>query len=266
MDRKIANNVVLGIFVTLGFVGFLFILFNVGGGSGVFASDYELVAHFPNVKGLHYGSEVSLSGLRVGVVESIEVKMDGSKELVVRFSVLKSVQDRIRQDSTAKIATQGVLGDKYIELSIGTADSPMLKDGDEIETETESDLFSKGGDLVGSIERQFREGGDVEKLLKSLTRLSNNLNAITAELKIQRGGNSLAKSLAHLESILKKIDKGDGTVGALVNDPTLYEDTKSLIGGAQRSNILKYFINQFVDDGEKAAKEKEKEKKTGNTE
>lgn len=256
MDRKIGNNVVVGAFVFVGFCAFLFLIFNIGGGRSIFRRDLTLYARYKDVKGLHYGSEVSLSGLRAGVVRDIQVARDGSKDLIVEMSVAKALQDKIRADSSATIRTQGVLGDKYVEISIGSPDSPVLDDGATIPTYAEADLFSKGGELVKDVQRHFVEGGDVEKLLKNATAFLSNLNAITQELKQARGGRSLGDSVKHLDSILAKIDRGEGTLGALVNDPTLFEDVKDLMGGAKRSSILKYFIREFVDEGKESRTKK----------
>ena len=65
MDKKITNNLVLGAFVLVAFFLFVFLLFNMGSGTGIFSRQYTLIAKFPHVKGLHLGSEVSLAGLRV---------------------------------------------------------------------------------------------------------------------------------------------------------------------------------------------------------
>ena len=74
MDKKIANNVIVGIFVLVGVVAFIFVLFTMNGGQGIFAHDYILRARFDDVKGLNYGSEVSLAGLRAGAVRKISVE------------------------------------------------------------------------------------------------------------------------------------------------------------------------------------------------
>ncbi|NBT58027.1 hypothetical protein EBT16_04505, partial [bacterium] len=75
-------------------------------------------------------------------------------------------------------------------------------------------------------------------------------------------GRSLNEALSHLDSIMKKIDSGDGTLGSLVNDPTVYEDVKSVLGGAKRSSILKYFMRQFIESSDKEKEEAEKETKS----
>lgn len=259
MDKKAANNLLVGVVVTLGFFAFVFILFNIGGGTGFLTSKYTLFGKFKDVKGLHSGSEVSLSGLRVGVIKDIAISDGMEKELIIEISITNSIQDRIRQDSVAMIKTQGVLGDKYIEISIGSPSLPVLKEGEFITTSEGEDLFQKGGDLVQNIGKHFSEGGDFNELIKNLNTLIANLNNLSNTIKTQHGllnamfygssGTKLDKSLAHLEGIFKKIDKGEGSLGALINDPTIYEDLKSLFGGAKRSNILKYFMRQFIEDG-----------------
>jgi phospholipid/cholesterol/gamma-HCH transport system substrate-binding protein len=45
------------------------------------------------------------------------------------------------------------------------------------------------------------------------------------------------------------VDRGEGTIGLLVNDPTLYEDLKLLVGGARRSAVVRTMIRMSSDDG-----------------
>ncbi len=53
----------------------------------------------------------------------------------------------------------------------------------------------------------------------------------------------------HLEEITRKINSGQGTLGAIINDPTVFEDLKSMMGGAKRSSVLKYFMQKFIQSG-----------------
>ncbi len=71
---------------------------------------------------------------------------------------------------------------------------------------------------------------------------------------------SLDNSAERLDSILKKIDSGEGTLGALVNDPTLYEDLKTLMGGAKRSRVIKAVVDLSIKKGKKAPPDMKEEK------
>lgn len=251
MDKKIANNIIVGIMVAFGFVAFVFVLFNLGGG-GVLQSQYILYGTFRHVKGLHMGSEVSLAGLRVGVVRKITISENKQRDLLVEMSVSRNVQQYIRKDSMAHIRTQGVLGDKYIEVSFGSPDSPVLKHGDTIATEEAEDMFSQGGKIMGGLSKKFSEGGDFDSLMQNLSVLSKNLAVMSTELRQEKTGDKLGRAVSHLEAILGKIDRGEGTLGGLISDPTVYEDIKSITGGAKRSAILQYFMRQFIDEGRKS--------------
>ncbi|MFM8268839.1 MAG: MlaD family protein [Pseudomonadota bacterium] len=269
MERQKMNQLLVGIFVVLGVSIGVYLIFLMGSKTGFFHSNYELNARFKDVKGLHSGSEVSLSGLRIGIVKEIRVSQDDSKEMIAILQISSSAKDRIRADSLATLKTQGVLGDKYIELTIGSNNEQVLKSGDTLRSSETSDIFSKSGNLVEGLSRYLKEGGDVDSLVKNLARFSDNLVQLSQQVKREKSilnelfygssGKSLNDALSHLDSILKKIDGGDGTVGSLVNDPTVYEDVKSVLGGAKRSSILKYFMRQFIETSEKEKEEFEKE-------
>ncbi|MBI1860002.1 MAG: MCE family protein [Deltaproteobacteria bacterium] len=249
MDRKVYNNIILGIVICIASLAFVYVVFNIGGGRGIFRSEVTVLAKFSHVKGLHFGSEVSLAGLRIGVIRKIRVATDDSKDLTVELSIMKNYRDRIRKDSVATIKTQGVLGDKYIEISIGSPSSPLLQEGQWIATNEPADLFTKSGNLVEDIAKQFDKGGEVDSLLRNLNHLVVNLNTLTNDLNTRKPGEKLASALNHTDAILKKIHDGDGTLGALVNDPSVYEDLKHMLGGAKRSTVLKYFMRQFMESG-----------------
>jgi len=263
MDKKIANNIILGVFVGLGVLGFTFLIFNMGGGKGLLAGQYTLYSKFPDVKGLHFGSEISLSGLRIGTVREISVPSEGAAELMIEMSIDKKYQRSIREDSVATIKTQGVLGDKYIEISIGSQQVKMLEDGAFIQAEQVKDLFSRSGTLVEGISDQFKKGGNVDSLMANLNTLAVNLNSVVVDIRKKQGilgamiygdgGKDVKLAVSHLQGIMKKIDTGKGTIGAFINDPTIYEDLKYLLGGAKRSTVLKYFLRQFVESGQEGA-------------
>ncbi len=264
MNTKIANNLFVGSLVTVGFIAFLFIIFSVGGKTGIFSSTYRLFVKFKDVKGLYAGSEVSLSGLRIGVVKNILVSND-SKELVVELSISKRFQNQIRADSIARIKTQGVLGDKYIEITMGSIEQPIIDNNSFLKTSEIEDWLSRGSELVKELGKKFSEEGDVTQILKNLNILTKNLATITTDIRMKKGilsdliyggsGPKISATIVDINEIFKKINSGTGTLGALINDPTVYEDLKYLFGGARRNSVLKYFMKQFVDEGKRAPKD-----------
>ncbi|HUS23592.1 MAG TPA: outer membrane lipid asymmetry maintenance protein MlaD [Candidatus Binatia bacterium] len=126
-----AMEILVGLFFALG-VGAIFILtFRVASVSGLREGQgYKVTALFENIGGLKPGAAVTMAGVRLGRVRSIEIDRD-SFDARVTLEIEKSF-DNIPADSTANILTAGLLGEQYIGLSAGGAQE-NLKDGDRIQ-------------------------------------------------------------------------------------------------------------------------------------
>jgi phospholipid/cholesterol/gamma-HCH transport system substrate-binding protein len=308
-DRRL--SVVVGFFVIGALALFAAAVLSLTAQNGPWIARYTLVAYFENGQGLIDGAPVRLAGKDIGIVESVAFAEPGSNKPPVRVTlhVDKSVRERIRGDSRATIGTIGLLGDKYVEITMGGQEAPVLADGSEIQTITPSDLFAvvqKGTDAldgvatlaanVNKVVEQFNEakggarvadvakgasdiidqvqkgkgllhsliydeykGKGVESISRSLATLDGVLDEIAhgrglahkviyePESKIE----PLAKAdsaAAHLDSILAKIDRGEGTLGLLVSDPSLYNDLRTLVGGANRSTVVRSLIRLSTPD------------------
>ena len=93
---------------------------------------YTLDAAFNNVSGLKKGAEIQISGVNVGTVR--DIRLDQDNMALVRMQLQQNVH--LPLDSMASIKTQGIIGDKYIQISLG-GDTTMYKEG-EIVVDTES--------------------------------------------------------------------------------------------------------------------------------
>ena len=310
-------SLIVGSFVILCLGGLAVAILTLTSESGLFVKRYQLVAPFGNVQGLLPGAPVWLAGMAVGRVESVTFnELGGEESLVVTLSIDTAVQERIRADSLATIGTIGVLGDSYVEVSVGTLEAQPLQDGDPIQTQTPINLMSmvakaaglmeiggvalesmgelaenlngvvgdfseeggasKAADAVGavsdivlavqagpgllhSIVYDEYEGGGVESIEQSLATLEDILDEIANGQGIlhtlifespddQDLVMEVLEAGARLNSILAKVDRGEGTLGLFLNDPTVYEDVKILLGGAQRSAVLRTVIGLAVGD------------------
>jgi len=257
-NSKGANNFVVGMFV---FVSLLvvagFIVFM--GGSSVFQGEYKLKVRLEDARGLNIGAPVFLSGLLIGRVATKDLPNDSPNGIDVTVTVSKDYKERIRSDSEATTSTTGMLGDQVIVISPGTDAFPELQPGDYVKTKIVKKLEDYLADGGNAVENLNKAAFHLSKLLEGLTttnRLDNilkNIEVLSGNMSQQLSGSkkdNLGPALVHLESILKKIDKGDGTLGALVNDPTLHEDLRILLGGAKRSKILRYLVREAISKSE----------------
>lgn len=306
MDRDRRLSLTVGGLVVASLVAFAVAILSLSSQTGVWTPHYRLVGYFDNVGGLIGGAPVWLAGKLVGGVESVafDTTAKGRPMVKVAMQVEEAVQERIRSDSVASIGTIGLLGDVYVEISLGTADGPMLADGDELSTIDPLDLnrmISKGaealdqitsltsslnqvvsefeqegggrnladaarafGDLIGEIQSgegilhslvyDSYAGTNVGSVGRSLVALEDILIAVAE-------GDGVLHSMLYdspeeqglvlefleagsrLNSILAKIDRGEGSFGLMLNDPTLYEEVKLLVGGAGRSRVVRALIS-----------------------
>ncbi len=133
LQSRYAISVRVGAFF-LGIMALLAIgLFMVRGKTGLFEPKYTMQILFYNAKGINLGAPVKLAGVPVGYVKSIKfAPQTDDYHLIVTVGIKKSVQSRIRSDSTAYLESSGIIGDKYIEVSMGSIEKPIIKAGGSI--------------------------------------------------------------------------------------------------------------------------------------
>jgi phospholipid/cholesterol/gamma-HCH transport system substrate-binding protein len=287
MAKKRIQEIKVGLFIFVGIALAFIFVFSIGGEKHLFEDQYTLYVDFKDVGGLRAGAPVRLAGVDVGTVEMVSFSSELTSKLIrVELKIKTDVKDRIRKNSIASIKTKGVLGDKYISITMGNPDEKILEDGKHLTSSETVELF-------GYLERADRIVDNTVSITESLDTFlkpikdkesGENVASIIAaadeivkEVKDGEGSlhtliyggkdetadtiSNLDASLVSLRSILEKVDKGEGTLGALVNDPSAYEDLKILLGGANRSKVIKAVVNYTIQKRKKEKLKEEKEKK-----
>ena len=108
--------------------------------------------------------------------------------------------------------------------------------------------------IVGSLQKNNR----ADILFESLAQTSRNLSSMSDHLNKEMDGIKLKSSVKNLNGILEKINNGTGTLGALVNDASLYDDVKSLVGGVNRNRIMRNLVRQTIKDNDEKEVEQDK--------
>ena len=164
----------------------------IGSHQYLFSSTYRLKSQFASVAGLAAGADVQVGGVHSGTVRSIELPHQPGGKVTVVMDLDKSTHEIIKQDSTASIQTEGLLGNQFMAISFGSAGKPEVHDGDMIASQPPLEM----ADLLTK----------TDAILDSTQQAVGNASQMTA----------------NLASISAKIDAGKGTAGALVNDKQLY--------------------------------------------
>jgi len=333
---KRGTQLKVGIFLLAVLALFGIGLFTVGSHKKYFQRQYTLWVRFSDVGGLIIGAPVRLAGVTVGRVSAIRFPpVIDQKKVIVELKINAGVKERIREDSSAMVRTMGLLGDKYVEITMGSPGARILQDGEELKGVEAIDLYQyvakteKAIDSINTIledvkaiSQQIRKGkGFIHSLLynpegeqlisnlnesaSSLRELIDNLNEASSSLSelisgfedlvrdlkstssslrrlvegkgtrfmdeltenLARTSSSLDELIAELtetsrsmKRIVQKIERGEGSLGALINDPTVYEDLKTVLGGVKRSKAIQRLIRYSIKkqrEGEAAGEGKE---------
>jgi phospholipid/cholesterol/gamma-HCH transport system substrate-binding protein len=199
------RTVRLGAFILGALIIFAVAIFLIGDKQFLFSRTYRLNAPFDNVAGLDQGAPVRVGGVRVGTVDHIQMPRQAGEKVMVAVDLEASTRGVIKQDSVAAIETEGLLGNKYLAISFGSKESATVRDGDTIQSAPPLDY----ADLVKK----------ANELMDSTKVAVNNVSAATDDLK----------------SITSKVDRGEGTVGALINDRQVYHNLNATMTTARQT-------------------------------
>lgn len=258
----------VGLFLVAGLGGLLFSIFFLGGEDSIFARHTLLYGKMPQVQGLNPGSLVSLAGVPIGAIQEITFAEDGSG-VVIEMKIKERFLPQIRKGSTIETRTQGALGDKFIYIQPSATENPPHVEGEFLGTSTAQDLMGVLSEKGSEAAKIFDVVNETLKLLHSVNadnkvdgiltnfkeasihvkEMSIEAKALIQELKSK--DSDVQKSMAKLNAILEKVDKGEGTLGALINDPSLHNQLKALLGGSQKKQYLRSIMQDAISDSEK---------------
>src|SRR4051812_45307359 len=105
-------------------------IFLIGTNQFLFRSTFAVRAEFPNVAGLMQGTDVRVGGIRQGTVNHLELPKRPDGKVIVYLDLDRRTRDVVKKDSVAAIRSEGLLGDKYLEVSFGSTGAEKLSDGE----------------------------------------------------------------------------------------------------------------------------------------
>jgi len=253
------HNIKVGIFLTMGLAVLTISIFMLGSNKSLFQNSYKIITFFDSVQGLNNGAIVSIAGFKIGNVQSID--FDENTNLVkVIFLIDADYAKKIKSDSVVEIKTQGALGDKFLYITPGKAQD-FVKNGSELKAEFGNDILSiiskRGSESdkifdtiqnLNIITKSLAEHNKLPSAIAKLEMAAGNLNDSSLKIKQALQAGNLEKSLTKMDNILEKIDNGQGTLGALINDRSIHERLKSILGAGQKQQQVKSIMKSSVDE------------------
>ncbi|MBX3255818.1 MAG: MCE family protein [Chitinophagaceae bacterium] len=194
--QKNRKAVITGIFAAIGIAIFITGIFTLGGQQKVFVRSVNVFAVFDDVSGLQQGNNIWFSGVKIGIVKKIEFY--NNSQVKVTLHIEEKAREFIRADAKAKIGSDGLIGNKIIVIYGGSTGAPAIEGGENLAVEK----------TVGT-----------DDMFATLQESNMNLIDITRNIK----------------AVSKQLADGQGTLAALLNERTLYNEMTSIMASLKRA-------------------------------
>jgi phospholipid/cholesterol/gamma-HCH transport system substrate-binding protein len=214
--KRGSTELKVGIFVTAALIVGGILVFVLGNRSAMFASRVEYETVFTEVSGLRAGSPVRIAGLDVGTVDDVSFGEDG--KVHVKLEVRQDASEFVREGSTARVGSKGLLGDQLVDITVGQGE--RLRPGSTIPSAEESLLTT----FLGTT------GTEAEGVVRNVNTATAALAQMLSNPETQQDVQDLVHNLATMSNL---IAENDGTIRRLMTDPALANDVQGTIRSFQ---------------------------------
>jgi phospholipid/cholesterol/gamma-HCH transport system substrate-binding protein len=228
MKKRTTNSVKLGIFVLTGLAFLILTLYMIGRNKNLFGSTFSVKTQFANVQGLVAGNNVRYAGIEIGTVKRIYIINDTLVEVLM--VVDEDMRRVIRTNAVASIGSDGLMGNKVINIAAGRGEAAFVHKGDVLVSRQPIDM----DEMLRTLERTNTDVGVIAVNLKNLSsRLNTSSGLLTllddksmpqnlkaAAANVQAATASAVDMARDLETIVSNIKEGKGSLGTLLTDTT----------------------------------------------
>lgn len=226
MAKRTIDNLKLGIFVLTGLFLLILFFYMMSKNESIFASRFEIKAHFENVSGLVAGNNVRVSGIVVGIVEDVELVNDTL--VVVTIALNNDMRKVVRKNALAALGTDGLIGNRVVNIVPVKEQAPLIEPGDvlrgqkDVSTEEMLQTLDQTNQNVLVISRGLME--TIDKINKSalLTSLLNDeslsQNLRTSLINLRDATGQASATMQDLRAVVNGVRNGEGSVGTLLRD------------------------------------------------
>src|SRR5687768_9527085 len=233
MKSESGNRIRLGVFVSVAIALFIVVIYYIGNKQNMFTKTIRVNGVFKDVGGLQPGNNVRFTGINVGTIDEIVIISDSTVQ--VEMVIKEDVQKFIKDDAKATIGSEGLMGNKVINLIPGSPDRPMIKDGASISTVTPVSL----DDIMASL----------QVTATNAAYITDDIAAVTGGMRTGQG--AVGKLLVDT-AFAKNLDQ------TMVNARNATDGLNQNMEAAKNNFLLKGYFKKKEKEAEKKKKEAEK--------
>jgi phospholipid/cholesterol/gamma-HCH transport system substrate-binding protein len=204
-------------------------VFKLGQAANLFSRHYQLVALLPSVNGLRVGGSVTVAGQLAGTIRSIEFlppDRDTTRNLRVVVEIDEKLREQVRSDSRGRLKTLGLLGDKVLDISPGTPQYQVLVNGDTLPMGQSMDydaILAQAGGAVGDMVVLTR---DLKSLTGGIVRGEGTVGQLVTNRSLY---DNLTRTLGRTNEMIARLQNPHGSFGRMLDDPAMYQNLTHMV-------------------------------------
>lgn len=292
MSKK-SSMIRVGIFIVLGGAALVVGIFLVGKEEGLFRESFRVSTYFNTIEGLRAGASVRLAGVDVGIVDKITISPQNNK-VRVDLKLRSAVRNFIKKDAYATIEQEGLVGSKYVSLSVGSSTAEEVSNGDFLMSKepwrfsailedaqgmiantrqataeftkilaavnagrgtlgkliTDEDVYQAMKRATAQADSNLRKTADeFSNIPRFISGVSENLYGVTKN--IEKLIYDVDSTVVNARDLLAKIDRGQGTLGALIGERRIYDSLLVIVQkGIAMAEAARDGANRFDENME----------------
>lgn len=232
MPRETGSEVRVGALLLAAITVLAVGIFLIGKEGNVFARKNSYFVRFLTVGGLNAGNPVQLNGVDVGKVARVILPESPDESTIqVWISIERRYEKRVRGDSQAKIKTLGLLGDKYVEITSGSPEFPVIPSGGEIPAApmtSVDQLLATGEDTMDNV---VAISASLRNILARMERGEGLLGQLTTNTESgERFSESVTATMESVQRVARELETGDGPLARLLRDRELGDSLEQTVG------------------------------------
>jgi phospholipid/cholesterol/gamma-HCH transport system substrate-binding protein len=226
-DQLKVGGVILAALAVLGIA-----VYKLGQAANLFSRRYTLIAYLPNATGLRTGGTVLVAGQFAGTIKSIDflpIDNDTTRNLKLVLAIDEELQSQIRTNSKAKVRTLGLLGDKVIDISIGTPRYAILKPNDTISVAQSLDYEAVLAQAAGAVNDMVDLTHDLRQITGGIVAGRGTIGQLMTNRALY---DQFIGTMTRANAMLGRFQNPNGTFAKMLDDPTLYNRFVGVITSA----------------------------------
>jgi phospholipid/cholesterol/gamma-HCH transport system substrate-binding protein len=222
----------VGVLIVIALIILAFAILKLGQAGNLFGKRYQVVSFVPSASGLRVGGPVTVAGQLAGTIKEISFlppDQDTTRNLRLLIEVRRELSNQVRKDSRAKVATMGLLGDKVVDISVGTPKFRPLHEGDTLLVVPSTDYEAVVKQASGAINEVVGLTRDLKKVTAGITAGQGTLGQLVTNRELY---DQLNATLARSTALMARLENPRGTIGRLLDDPSLYYSLNRTVASA----------------------------------